>query len=499
MCLPIPSRRTFALTALLCTPLLLASGCSTNPATGEQSFTALMSPEQEIRIGREEHPKLVEQFGGEYSDADLAAYVNRIGQALATLSDNPELPYTFTVLNEDTVNAFALPGGFVYVSRGLLALAEDEAEVAGVLAHEIGHVVARHSAQRYSQSVAANVGLTVLGVIGGAFGVPSQLGQMASFGAAAYLQGFSREQELEADMLGVRYLARAGYDPQAMTSFLTKMREHARLEAVLAGRDPSAVDQYNIMATHPRTIERIEQAVDLAGAAVPARPIRNTERYLSTVNGMVYGDDPKQGVRQGRDFLHPDLRFAFTVPEGFVLFNGQSRVQARGPDSAGIVFDAAPAQLVRQSNDPMAVLRTWSGDIALSGVERIEVNGMAGATGRAQIRTNNGPRDLRLVTIRQSASRVYRFLFITPTNVTARLQTEFQRTTYSFRQLSADEAANIRPLRIVIHTVQAGDTVESLAATMPFASYRLERFETLNGLSRGQPLTPGQTVKLVRG
>ncbi len=496
VCGPPLRRLLYGLLSIL--PLLAAGGCAVNPATGEQSFTAFMSPQQEAAIGQEEHPKLVKEFGGAYADADLGAYVARIGQSLARHSEAPDVPFTFTVLNDDKVNAFALPGGFVHVTRGLLALADDEAELAGVLAHEIGHVVARHTAQRYSRAMATNLGLTVLGVLGSVYGVPSQLGQAATVGAQAYLQGFSREQELEADLLAVRYLARAGYDPQAMTSFLDKMRAHGELEAMLAGKPVGSVDEFNLMATHPRTLDRIAQAMELAREAPVGQPMRERERFLASIDGMVFGDDPQQGVRIGRDFRHPDLGIGFTVPPGFVLFNGARQVVARGPGEAIFAFDMAPGDAVRQSSDPFVYLsRMWARELNLTDTERLDINGMPAATGRALARTRSGDRELRLVVIRDRSDRLYRILFVAPPAEAARHRTEFQRTTYSFHRLTPQEIAAIRPLRLDVHTVAPGDTVDSLSARMPFDSYRAERFLALNGLGRDQPLIPGTQVKLV--
>lgn len=483
---------------LLILPLLATGGCALNPATGEQSFTAFMSPEQEVAIGQEEHPKLVQEFGGTYADAELAAYVTRVGLALASLSEAPDLPYTFTVLNDDKVNAFALPGGFVHVTRGLLALADDEAELAGVLAHEIGHIVARHTAQRYSRAVATNIGLTVLGVLGSVYGLPSPVGQAVSYGAQAHLQGFSREQELEADMLAVRYLARAGYDPQAMTSFLDKMRAHGELEATLAGKPPGSVDEFNIMATHPRTLDRIQQAVELAHEAAVGQPLRHREPFLASIDGMVYGDDPKQGMRLGRDFRHPDLGVGFSVPPGFVLFNGARQVVARGPGEAVFAFDMASGEALRQTGDPATYLsRVWARELNLMDTERLDINGMPAATGRAVVRTRGGDRELRLVVVRERPDRLFRFLFAAPPSAAARYRTDFQRTTYSFHRLTPQEIAGIRPFRLKVHTIGPGDTVESLAARMPFDAYRVERFTALNGIERDRPLTPGSRVKLV--
>lgn len=478
--------------------LIAVAGCTTNPATGQSAFTAFMSPEDEQRVGREEHPKLVKEFGGAYADAKLAGYVDQVGQALARTTEMPGLAFSFTVLDDEMTNAFALPGGYVHVTRGLLALADNEAEMAGVLAHEIGHVTARHSAQRYSQGVLAQIGAGILGIAGAAAGVPAA-GDLAGFGAQAYLQGYSREQELEADMLGIRYMTRAGYDPQAMASFFRKLDRFTQLQATMAG-DPQAAQRFSIMASHPRTGDRVAQAIQLAGMA-PAKAARVDEaEFLSRIDGMVFGDSPEQGVRRGRDFAHPRLRIAFRVPPGFVMVNDAKQVTARGPGDSLIAFDADMRPEVARANlDPASyVTRVWGGKLALRDVETFTVNGMPGATATAEVRTRAGaPVDLRLVAVRERPDRLYRFMFLTPTSLTDRLSPEFRDTIKSFRRLSSDEAAAIKPLRLRVVTVRAGDTPERLAAGMPFDSHRTEMFLVLNGLRQGEPLQPGQKVKVI--
>ncbi|NQV98636.1 MAG: M48 family metalloprotease [Rhodospirillales bacterium] len=324
--------------ALLVCPLLLATGCSTNRATGNQSFTAFMSEEEERQVGAQEHPKILQEFGSEYGGPQLRAYVSNIGKALAAVSEVPGLPYTFTVLNDSKVNAFALPGGYVYITRGLLALAENEAEMAGVLAHEIGHITARHTAQRHSTAAAANIGLTILGVIGSAVGVPTGVGQAVSLGAQAAVQGYSREQELEADMLGVRYMTRLGYSPDGMTTFFRKMNAHSLLEARIAGQDGVS---HNIMSTHPRTEDRIAQAIKLAKTKNIRNPLIERAAYLTQIDGLVFGDDAAQGIRKGRRFIHPELGIEFMVPPGFTMFNSAKALEAVGPNKSKIIFDMA--------------------------------------------------------------------------------------------------------------------------------------------------------------
>jgi predicted Zn-dependent protease len=216
---------------------LALAGCAQSPATGRNIFTGGLSPEDEVKLGREQHPEIVREFGGEYDDPQLRAYVESLGRLLAQTSELPNLDWHFTVLDTPVVNAFALPGGYVYVTRGLLALADNEAELAGVLAHEIGHVTARHSAERYGQSVLGSA--AALGGSAAALGVGVLLGSQAAAEAtsgAAQLAvlSYSRDQEFEADTLGVRYLARTGHDPEAMATFLRRLLGHSRYEAELS-------------------------------------------------------------------------------------------------------------------------------------------------------------------------------------------------------------------------------------------------------------------------
>ena len=255
--------------------VIVAPGCTTNPATGKSSFTGLMSESDEARIGRESHPKVLAQFGGAYGDAELQRYVGSLGQLLARASDRPNLQYTFTVLDSPIVNAFATPGGYVYITRGLLALANNESEVAGVLAHEIGHVAARHAAERQSQAVLASLPGLFAGVLTGSDALAGAVGS----GGAAYLQSYSRDQEYQADLLGVRYLSRTNYDPYGMASFLGQLEADDRLDAEIMGR-PEMADQFSIMSTHPRTADRIQRAIQEAGGAQLANPIVERDLYL---------------------------------------------------------------------------------------------------------------------------------------------------------------------------------------------------------------------------
>jgi predicted Zn-dependent protease len=469
--------------------LLLLAGCATAPGTGRTIFTGGMSEEQEAALGFQEHDKIVEQFGGAYDDPALQAYVSSLGKLLVATSETPDKSFTFTVLDSPVVNAFALPGGYVYITRGLMALADNEAEVAGVLAHEIGHVTARHAAERYGDSMAAtalNIGAALL--LGGpAAQATSGLSQLV-------LRGFSREQEYEADLLGVRYLSRSGHDTGAMASFLARLQAHSRLEAALAGK-PGAADEFSLLQTHPRTADRIERAIAESAEKPVANPEIAREVYLAQIDGLLYGDNPDEGVIRGRDFLHPGLGFAFSVPRDFTLFNGRRSVLARGPQGSAILFDRAG----KASGATMAdyLSRDWARTMRLGGLEAIDVNGLEAATATTRVNSQRGVFDVRLVAIRFAAETIYRFVFLTPTRQTAALSRGLRETTYSFRRLTAGEAASVLPLRLRLHRVQPGDSQAGIAGRMPFEEFRLDRFQVLNGLRPDEALVAGQTVKII--
>ncbi|MBT7506997.1 MAG: M48 family metalloprotease [Rhodospirillales bacterium] len=487
----------------LCRSLLILSvaifpGCTVNPATGEQSFTAFMSPDKEREIGAEEHPKILKQFGGVYDDVEVSAYVAEIGFQLVKVSEMPDLAFRFTVLNDEKINAFALPGGYVYVTRGLIALAESEAELAGVIGHEIGHVTARHTAERYSSTMATNLGLTILNILGSVYGAPGEATQVLSAGAESILKGYSREQELEADMLGVRYVNRVGYDANAMTSVFRKLKGNDELHAAMEDR-PTNEENFSHQSTHPRTTQRIEQAIQLASATTVADPIINRDRFLNTVDGIIFGDDPAQGIRKGRDFIHPDMRFKFTVPEGFVMYNSPSRVVARHKNKSAILFDMESSSRAKEFTDLKQYLTNeWGGKLGLEGVERIDVNGMETWTGNTIQSTNQGRRDVRLVVIRDGPDEIFRFAFLTPVDVLSSMETALKRTTYSVQRISEAEAQAVKPLRVRVLRADADVTADDLAATMDVHAFQKEWLELMNAGIDFSNLSDNTRIKIIQ-
>ncbi len=487
------SRRCFC--GLAGGALVALGGCAINPATGEQALI-LVSAEEERRIGAREHPRLLRRFGGAYDEPRLAGYIAAIGGRLAATTEMPQLRFTFTVLNSPIVNAMALPGGYVYITRGLLALARSEAEVAGVLGHEIGHVIARHTAQRISRARMTQLGLLGLGILGQAYGIPGPVGRLAGTAAELYLRSFSREQEFEADMLGVRYMTRAGYPAEAMASFLGQLEAHSRLEARLSGRPPNSVDAFDIMSTHPRTLDRLQRAVAAARVTPGTRQAHHRAAYLAAIDGMVFGHDPDEGVIRGRTFLHRALRFRFAVPEGFRLVNRPEAVIARGhDDKVVILFDRARE---RFAGSPASYLaEVWSRGARLNDLETIEINGMPAATGWVAGRSRQGAVQVRLVAIRYDRDHIYRFTFAAPPRLMRRLNLALRRTTYSFRRLTRAEAAAIAPRRIRIYRTETASTVDALAQRMALEDHRREWFEVLNGVAADARIPAGRLVKLV--
>lgn len=292
-------------------------------------------------------------------------------------------------------------------------------------------------------------------------------------------------------MLGVRYMTRAGYDPGAMTSFFRKLDAQSKLEARQAGKDGVS---HNIMSTHPRTADRIEQAAVLANATPVTNPRKGRLAYLDRIDGMTFGDDPSQGVRRGRVFLHPELRIRFEVPPGFSMRNSPEQVVATDSHKSEIIFDLVDSKVAPKVGSLKGYMTgTYGSGLAIGNIEQLDINGMEAVTGQARL---NG-RDIRLLVIRQDRDHIYRLAIVSLPSETRRRNEDFRRTTFSFRRLSAAEAEAIRPLRLSIATVEPGDTPAKLAARMPIEGFRQEWFDVLNGLSPGQRLEPGTPVKIV--
>ncbi|MEQ1887931.1 MAG: M48 family metalloprotease, partial [Alphaproteobacteria bacterium] len=422
---------------LLLSVFIIVSVYGGGPATAQ-----FMSRSKELAIGAEEHPKIIKQYGGVYDEPQVSGYIAAIGGRIAANSEIPDQRFHFTVLDSPIVNAFALPGGYVYVTRGLIALANSEAELASVLAHEVGHVAARHSAQRYNRGMGMAIGGALLGAL---IGNPV-VNDLVQQGGQLYLLGYSREQEYEADQLGVRYLVRAGYDPYAEADFLRALEAHDGLESAL--RQEKNARPTEFLATHPITAKRVVEAIESArqsGVPVESRP-RLRDEFLNSIDGMVYGGSPAHGYVRGRNFVHPSLGFTFTVPPGFKITDSPDAIIASGPEEIKIKFDMAP---LRQPASMAAYMTSvWAKNVRLRNPEGLSINGMQAATAVTEINTGAGRAEVRLIAIGFAPDKAARIMIITPNQPGAGMRAELQRFTFSFRSLSAKEAASARPQRI---------------------------------------------------
>lgn len=480
-------------------PQPTAETARTGPAT-----IASRSRSQQ-KLGDENHQKIIAKYGGVYENPRLNAYINSLGEDLAGVSEQPREKWTFTVLDNATINAFALPGGYVYVTRGLVALANSEAELAGVIGHEIGHVTAGHSALRQNRGAIATgavLGAQILGAVLGAN--PETLrgiGQLSQAVAGGFLANYSRDDELAADNLGIRYLARAGYDPYAQADFLESMGEAARLSARAAGKryDPNQTDFF---ASHPATGPRTRRAIEIAqesGVDIPLGANRDRPSYLRAVDGVLYGDNPEQGFVRGQDFLHPTLGFAYRSPAGFRIANTPRAVIASNKSGARFVLDSG-----RNAGGSLTsyIAGEWiaqiskeyrTGDVSRPRSERI--NGLEAASATAKVQVNNQVYDMLLVAIRLNG-KLYRLTGLSPQG--ARLIPRMRQAAKTFRRLNAAEAGRLSPRYVDIATVRRGDTVASFARQMNVEDFAEDRFRVLNALEPGEPLRTGQKVKLIR-
>lgn len=477
-----------------CKPLLILSAvsllgaCSTNAATGRSQFAGLMSPDQELQVGASEHDKIVKQFGL-YKDPKLQAYVDKIGARVSKQTERPDVQYKFFILDSPIVNAFALPGGYIYISRGLLALANSEAEVAGVLSHEIGHVTGRHSAERYSHGVLTSIGAAVISAAVDSSGVSQAL----SVGGNLYMSSYSRSQENEADSLGIRYLSRGGYDTKAMSSFLHEMQNQSALDKRAKGQSGS---DYNYFSTHPATADRVAKTMQ-ESKQYPAGGDWDKQEHLKMIEGLPYGDSAEQGFTKGQSFYHPDIGFTFTAPNGFEIVNQPSQVVAVSRSTgAAMIFDLASSKGIA---DPV----TYMSQIWLEGkrndlkVEQTTVNGMKTAMAAFNGQVNGKAATIRLMAIQWSPERYARFQIAVPNGASSAMVEDMKRASYSLRRLSDKEKASLKPNRIHIVAAKSGDTVGSLARKQAFTELSEERFRVLNGLAPAEQVKAGEIYKLV--
>ena len=462
--------------------------------TAQTTSTAAAISARDKSEGAKVHPQLVAEYGGAMTGPQ-ADYVASIGKKVAvkTGMSNSSNDFTITLLDSSINNAFAIPGGYIYTTRQLVGLMNNEAELGGVLGHEAAHVALRHSAKRQSNSTKNQV-VGILGaLLSGVFLGNSQVGQLLQKG---FLQGsqlltlsFSRKQESEADTFGIRYLKAAGYDPRAMSTVLLSLANQNALDSRLLGTS----EQVPAWAsTHPDPASRVRTTANQAGAG--GIGVTNRDMFLTRISGLIYGDSPTQGYAEGRSFRHPIEKLAFEAPTGFYLVNGTRAVAIGGQSGKGQFTTAAfNGNLDSYVAGQFATLaQANQAQLNPSAIQRTTVNGIPAAYASARVTSGNSQVDVTVFAYQWSSSQAYHFLTITQAG-----QNPFDPMFGSMRRLSDAQAATLKPRRLQVVTVRTGDTVQSLAARMAYTDAPLERFRVLNGLTANAQLSAGQKVKVV--
>ncbi len=467
------------------------AGCSTNPVTGEQNFV-MFGEDTELEIGRTNHPKIIAEYG-RYDDEVLQAYVQSVGEKLANKSHRDDLVYRFTVLDSPVINAMALPGGYVYITRGLMAYLNSEAELAAVLGHEIGHVTARHGVRQQSAAQAANLGYTL-----GAILFPSLRGagsqNLFNILGGALLSGYGREHELESDRLGAEYLARTGYDPQAMIEVISVLKDQqtfAEAQAKKQGQDYQGY--HGLFSSHPDNDTRLQQVVGEAEKYTGAGNGKiYRERYFQKVDGLTFGDSEEQGIRSDNHFYHLSMRFSVDFPVGWHINNKPSSLQAVAQGGKALI-EMGASDINRKLTPREFIQQRLKIDDLRSG-QSIKPHGLNGYTGI----TSHQNKLLRVgvVFLRDQA-----FIFLATTENSAdfsRYDADFLASINSIHSLRDDEIALAREQQLDIVTVSREDSYAKWARTSRISNSPLEQLRLLNGDYPSGDLKSGQKAKRVR-
>lgn len=463
------------------------AACATNPVTGDREFS-LMSEAQEVQLGKEMHPQVLREMG-RYDDAELQRYVSTVGMRLAKASERPNLPWTFTVVDEPAVNAFALPGGFIYVTRGILPFLQNEQQMAGVLGHEIGHVTARHSAQQYTQATSAGIGLTLLSIF-----VPEArpFQGVAETALGVLFLKHGRDDELQADRLGAQYTATTGWDPRGVAGML---RTLDRLD-VAAG---SSEGVPNWLSTHPNPGDRVEKVL----AFIESNPMAvgtsgrspDEAEYQRRIDGIIFGDSPSDGIVRGNDFLHPELRLALQFPRGWQIQNSPQQVVAKAPDrDAYMLLQLVP----NASGSIQQVAQTTMANAGFTQLEgeRATLNGLNAYVGTYQGAMQGVGNVVTVAAHIVHNDNVYLYAGLAPANQFSAVQAAFANSIKTFHELSASQAASIRPNRVDIYTVRGGESWASIAERSG-GLIKPDTLAIMNDYDPNQPPKPGDRIKVV--
>lgn len=487
--------KTKYLIPVLFLSLSLFGGCAVNPVSGKQDLV-LLSESDEIALGRKTNKEVLQQYKV-YDDPALQAYVQNIGNKVALKSHRNNLVYRFTVLDSKEVNAFALPGGYIYITRGLMAYLKSEAELAAVLGHEVGHVTARHSVRQYSANQLTNLGVALGSIfIPGMTQASSQLAQL--FGAAL-LRGYGREHELEADRLGAEYLAKTGYNPNAMLDVISVLKNQEVFEREVAaaeGREPRIY--HGVFSTHPDNDTRLQEVVgtanELAEKTASAKYVGH-EEYMSYMDKMIYGDSPQDGILRGRRFFHEDLNFSMNFPKKWNVSNLPDRILLTAPGGSAIM--QITVEDINKKISPRNFMIQRMGLNNLDNESPLNINGLEAHTGVSVISTKEGPRPTRFIVIYYE-QRAY---VVAGASKVAQNLSKYDQaileTAKSFHSLTENEKILAKPL--LLKVVQATNETRfgDLAKQSSLDSHAESQLRLLNAMyPKGEPQN-GQLLKVV--
>ena len=476
---PAPSRLACLLLTMLCLPLV---ACQTIDATGERHLS-LIGERQEIEMGETSNEDIITTMGL-YEDESLQNYVQELGSRIAATTERPELPWTFQVVDDEVVNAFALPGGYIYLTRGILSHFENQAQLVGVLGHEIAHVTAKHSVIRLSKAMVTQLGLGVATIA-----VPElqEFSSMLGQGMKLLFLKFSRDDETEADRLGVRYMQNVNEDPKELMNVM------AMLGRISDTGKEGALPQW--AATHPHPENRMDF---IAGqiAGLEHRDFKPVEResYLQRLDGMVYGPNPREGIVREAMFYHPDLAFQLQFPAGWEVVNRRGAVLGLSPGK-----DAAFQLTFGSEKDPVGALQSFFGQTGINGLSSstAPINGLPAASGEFRARTNRGEVQ-GLATFIRHGGHLYQLFGYSPLRAWSQYDREIRDSTNSFERLTDNRYLDIEPLRLKIITADSAISLKELHARHK-AAIPLEELAQLNQLGADEILQPGRSVKMVTG
>ncbi len=483
--------RSVCLVILSLLAAVLLPCCATNPVTKKKEFV-LMSEQQEFSVGRSMDPEIRKQYGV-YSSGRLQDYVTSIGERIAEVSDRPDIFFHFTVLYSPIVNAFALPGGYIYITRGLMAYLNSEAELAGVLAHEIGHVTARHAVRQYTKAAAYQIATGIASIF-----VPeiNNARQFSDFVFVAINAGYSREYETESDRLSAGYISRAGYDPQAVSSVL-------RILELLDRYNNNKKNHISLFSSHPDTQKRIadiEKELLEENLQVPPPSITGKDRYLKEIDGLVFGNNIHEGVIHLNRFQHPDFRIEIFFPEKWTIKNMPDAVIAKDPDNDFQLELRHHSLNKRQSIEEAArAIVKKNGLTEINGSQQL-INGLEAYTG-----TYEGTmRHRGSVTVRtgffQLKNNVFFVTGISKTDEFRKALPFFEKTIKSFKKLSQEEAGNIQPNKIRLYTIKKGEGMNTLVKKYGGPGDGIKAFALINAWDPENipELKPGMVIKILR-